>query len=189
MAHWQFGIAKLGKLAGPNLPSILTALLEYLTVLQEYLGLFQSPWQGPANIWEGLDLPSHPLATPLLWRIGQEHYYYHKNLHNTRHNINLQCKWCNFVYSHVILIAGSCLSIFILAQICIVYTVYNFAYSSIAIHDHACILKLLGRPYAYGLEPDRTWISANFDCSHVRRTHKEVGCIAIAGGLKHSEIV
>ena len=32
----------------------LTALIEYLTVLLEYFDLFQTKWQGTANIWERL---------------------------------------------------------------------------------------------------------------------------------------
>ena len=33
----------------------MTALIEYLTVLLEYLDLLQIKWQNTANIWEGLD--------------------------------------------------------------------------------------------------------------------------------------
>ena len=33
---------------------LLTALIECLTVLLEYLDLLQTRWQGTANIWEGL---------------------------------------------------------------------------------------------------------------------------------------
>ena len=32
----------------------MTKLIEYLTVLLEYLDLLQTRWQGTANIWEGL---------------------------------------------------------------------------------------------------------------------------------------
>ena len=41
---------------------LLTALIEYLTVLLEYIDLFQIRWHGKANIWEHL---ACLLATPL----------------------------------------------------------------------------------------------------------------------------
>ena len=41
-----------------------TALIEYLTVLLEYLDLLQTRWQGIANIWEG-PCQACLLATPL----------------------------------------------------------------------------------------------------------------------------
>ena len=40
---------------GRTQPGLLTALIEYLTVLSESLKLLQSRWQGTAGIWEGLD--------------------------------------------------------------------------------------------------------------------------------------
>ena len=50
--HVTSGIA--GLTSGRAQPGPLTALLEYFTVLFEYLNRFQSQWQGTANIWEGL---------------------------------------------------------------------------------------------------------------------------------------
>ena len=40
-------------------PGLVTALIECLTVLLEYLDLLQSQWQGTAIIWEGLG-PTKP---------------------------------------------------------------------------------------------------------------------------------
>ena len=36
-----------------------TSLIEYLTVLLEYLDLLQTGWLGTANIWEGLGPARH----------------------------------------------------------------------------------------------------------------------------------
>ena len=44
-------IARPGKLVEHGL---LTALLDYLTVLLEYLDLLQARWQSTAGIWEDL---------------------------------------------------------------------------------------------------------------------------------------
>ena len=42
----------------------MTALIEYLTVLLEYLDLLRSSWQGKASIWEAWVLPGMLLAMP-----------------------------------------------------------------------------------------------------------------------------
>ena len=47
-------------------PDLLNALLEYLTVLLEYLDLFEFQWRSTANVWKGLGTARPPLATPLL---------------------------------------------------------------------------------------------------------------------------
>ena len=41
---------------------LLTALIECLTVLLEYLDLLQTRCQGTASIWEGLGPASHALG-------------------------------------------------------------------------------------------------------------------------------
>ena len=33
-------------------PGLLTALIEHMTVLLEYLDMLKSSWQGTASIWE-----------------------------------------------------------------------------------------------------------------------------------------
>ena len=56
--------ARFGEL-GRAQPGQLTALLEYLTVLLEYLDLFQSQWRVTASILEGLG-PARPAPGHLI---------------------------------------------------------------------------------------------------------------------------
>ena len=55
----QWHMARPGKLIGKVKHGLLTALLECLTVLLEYLDLLQARWQSTVGIWEGLG-PARP---------------------------------------------------------------------------------------------------------------------------------